>query len=93
MRVVGAFEFGLRVGPACLPFGRRDFLGASLDALGWGTLEFGGPTSDRLMRAALTAVPVSQCVAAFGDQVDPGTQLCTFSPGKDTCQVSPRLYT
>ncbi|XP_014289432.1 venom serine protease [Halyomorpha halys] len=83
------FAFSLRVGPVCLPFNRPALpqVGDLLTALGWGTIFFGGPTSEVLQKVQLEVVPERTCIAAFNRSASSGKQVCTFTPGKDTCQM------
>ncbi|MFF8506594.1 serine protease [Streptomyces sp. NPDC015492] len=59
--------------------------GARVDAPGWGTTSFGGRTSDVLRTVSLTALSNEACASRGMAQVAP-TQLCTYAPGRDTCQ-------
>ncbi|WP_406063850.1 serine protease [Streptomyces sp. NBC_01077] len=52
---------------------------------GWGTTSFGGRTSDVLRTVALTTMSNSVCASRGMAQVAP-TQICTYAPGRDTCQ-------
>ncbi|XP_059056008.1 venom serine protease-like [Achroia grisella] len=89
-------KFGPLVGPVCLPFKftNYDLTGDTLTVLGWGTLFIGGPTSRALRKADLTVISESQC-----RQKVPSVskdQICTYTPGKDSCQLDsggPLLYT
>jgi trypsin len=46
-------------------------------AAGWGTLDFGGRPSEVLKHVFLNVVSSNSCTA---------TQMCTLTPGRDTCQ-------
>ncbi|KAJ8979228.1 hypothetical protein NQ317_019080 [Molorchus minor] len=80
--------FSLYVGPACLPFRYTtlDFGGQTVTALGWGQLEFSGPSSDTLQKVNLTVVPNAECAP---QQTNPVTrnQICTYAEGKDACTM------
>uniref|UniRef100_A0A1B0GL98 Putative trypsin-like serine protease n=1 Tax=Lutzomyia longipalpis TaxID=7200 RepID=A0A1B0GL98_LUTLO len=80
--------FSPGVAPVCLPFDQRTntFLGARVEATGWGTLDFGGPTSNRLMRVTLDVVANSVCTSRLNNPNILASHLCTFTPGRDTCQ-------
>ncbi|KAK7794177.1 hypothetical protein R5R35_005374 [Gryllus longicercus] len=52
---------------------------------GWGTTEFGGATSNVLMKADLYVQSPAQCSAVFGNAVS-YRQMCTYNYGKDACQ-------
>lgn len=76
------------VGPTCLPFlYNTDFFNDKvLTAVGWGSQTFAGPLSPVLRQVQLNVISNSNCAArGFPTLVD--TQLCTFSSGRDTCQV------
>lgn len=52
------------------------FVGRRVEAFGWGTLEFGGPKSSRLMKVNFDVVNQSRCESAYGIT---SAQLCTFT--------------
>lgn len=85
------------VGPVCLPFKYQTatFEGRRVEALGWGTTEFGGPVSNRLRKVSLNVTSQSMCQAAYPNKINSG-QFCTYSRGKDTCNSDsggPLMYT
>ena len=53
---------------------------------GWGTTVVGGPTSDVLMKVTLDVISQRKCRMTKSSLTR--RQLCTFTPGKDSCQVS-----
>ena len=55
---------------------------------GWGTTSFGGPTSDVLLKTRVQVVEQRMCLTVFNQSAASGKQVCTFTPGKDTCQVN-----
>jgi hypothetical protein len=71
--------FNRGVQPVCLPFKfrGRSFVGNTVIAAGWGHDDFGGRPSTVLMHVFLNVVSSTRCTA---------TQMCTFTPGRDTCQ-------
>lgn len=75
------------VGPACLPFLYANTFTENqvLFAAGWGSTEFGGPLSSVLLHVGLNVISQAQCSVRYPNVVD--SQLCTFTPGKDACQV------
>ncbi|XP_055317480.1 venom serine protease-like [Sitodiplosis mosellana] len=79
-----AFNNG--VGPICLPFKYQSasFEGRSVVALGWGTIEYGGPVSSRLQKVALDVTSQLKCEAAYPNRITSG-QFCTYTRNKDTC--------
>jgi len=56
--------------------------------LGWGTLEYTGPKSDRLMKTQLDVVDINKCQQVFGSKVSTTSHLCTYRSGTDACQVT-----
>ncbi|CAK1591243.1 unnamed protein product [Parnassius mnemosyne] len=88
--------FSDRVGPVCLPFKflTNDFTGAKVTVLGWGTLFPGGPTSAVLRKVDVDVISQPACRRSV-PSVTP-RQMCTYTPGKDSCQDDsggPLLYT
>lgn len=71
------------------------FVGRILEAAGWGTLEFGGPVSSKLMKVPLNVVDISKCATAYPNSITT-SQVCTYTSGKDTCNLDsggPLFYT
>ncbi|KPJ00714.1 Venom serine protease 34 [Papilio xuthus] len=88
--------FSDRVGPVCLPFKfiNNDFAGDKVTVLGWGTLFPGGPTSNVLQKVDLDVI--SQATCRRSEALLTPRQMCTYTPGKDSCQDDsggPLLYT
>ena len=82
-----SFNYG--VSPACLPFSpmaTNSFAGDQVQALGWGTTDFGGPKSQRLKRVALDVITNVACRRTFTNLQ--ASHICTYSMGRDMCQVS-----
>lgn len=75
------------VGPACLPWlYSTNFINTqALQAVGWGSDRFGGPLSKTLRQVTLNIISNSMCTNVFSNLAD--SQLCTFYPGRDSCQV------
>lgn len=100
VRTANAMTFNDGVSAVCLPFKyaywQVSFVNETVEALGWGTQEFGGPLSPYLQEVALTVIANEQCSAAYTvEQITPA-QLCTYQPTRDTCQSDsggPLLYT
>lgn len=89
-------EFSQLVMPVCLPFKFRgnDFAGSKVTAIGWGTLFIGGPKPKALMKVDLDVISQGSCRNTFPRLTD--RQMCTYTPGKDSCQDDsggPLLYT
>lgn len=99
VRTVDQIVFNAGVNRACLPFlySSASFDNVNLEALGWGTLDFGGPMAQDLQKVTLQVMPLGTCrakLASYGAVQD--NQLCTFTAGKDSCQYDsggPLLYT
>lgn len=53
---------------------------------GWGLLEFGGMKSNTLQKVKLNVITLAKCKQNYPDVSD--SNICTFTPGKDTCQVN-----
>uniref|UniRef100_A0A1Q3FQZ4 Putative venom serine protease 34 n=1 Tax=Culex tarsalis TaxID=7177 RepID=A0A1Q3FQZ4_CULTA len=99
VRTVEQIVFNAGVNRACLPFlyAGASFDNVNLEALGWGTTEFGGPMAEDLQKVTLQVTPLGTCrsqLASYGAVQN--NQLCTFSVDKDSCQYDsggPLLYT
>lgn len=79
------FNYG--VGPACLPFPftGNTFAGNQVEATGWGTTSFGGPRGQQLRKVTLDVITNAVCRRSFPTL--PGTNVCTYTMGRDMCQV------
>ncbi|RLU26278.1 hypothetical protein DMN91_000072 [Ooceraea biroi] len=87
-KINGTIEFNAMVGPACLPFQHYhdSFGGDIVQALGWGLLDFGGAKSSTLQEVDLNVLSQVDCENYYpGINMD--THICTYTPGKDTCQM------
>ncbi|XP_018401050.1 PREDICTED: venom serine protease-like isoform X2 [Cyphomyrmex costatus] len=86
-KINGRFEYNSEVGPACLPFQHRydSFVGIYLTALGWGLTEYGGSKSNTLQEVDLQVISNRECQRTYPNVND--RNLCTFTQGKDTCQM------
>ncbi|KAK4884987.1 hypothetical protein RN001_001258 [Aquatica leii] len=80
--------FGGDVGPVCLPFrySTSDFIGRTVIALGWGTIEFTGPRSEVLQKVDLTVIQNSKCQQELTNTKIFNSELCTYGEDKDACQ-------
>ncbi|XP_036145389.1 venom serine protease isoform X2 [Monomorium pharaonis] len=86
-KIYGTITFNAEVGPACLPFryGQYSFANNIVTALGWGLLEFGGSKPTKLQKVDLNVITREKCQNYYPNV---GNQnLCTFTSGKDTCQM------
>ncbi|MFF1506520.1 serine protease [Streptomyces sp. NPDC058326] len=75
------------VSPVGLP---APYAGGSLDRAqvevpGWGTTSFGGRASDVLRTVALRTLSNPVCASRGMGQIA-STQICTYAPGRDSCQ-------
>ncbi|XP_066259154.1 venom serine protease 34-like [Euwallacea similis] len=80
--------FSNYVGPICLPFRYylADFAAQTSIILGWGQIEFSGPTSDVLLGANLQIISNVQCQSEGNGEVIVDEEVCTYADGKDSCQ-------
>uniref|UniRef100_A0AAG5DST8 Peptidase S1 domain-containing protein n=1 Tax=Anopheles atroparvus TaxID=41427 RepID=A0AAG5DST8_ANOAO len=87
VRTTNQIVFNAGVGRVCLPFRFSSslFTGIRLSALGWGTIDFGAPTSPELLQTTLSVIPQSDCATRLSRTVQ-ASQICTFTAGNDTCQ-------
>ncbi|XP_003700816.2 venom serine protease 34-like isoform X1 [Megachile rotundata] len=78
--------FNNRVGPACLPFQHQPdtFGGNFVEALGWGSREFGQGPSDTLQKVTLSIWTNLECSKVYPNVTR--ASLCTYGKGKDACQ-------
>lgn len=88
MRIRGTMEFGMAVGPACLPFRHNcdSFIGSYVSLLGWGTQEFAGPRSDTLQKVQVNVIPTQECQYLEPNYALTSSQMCTYGYRKDSCQ-------
>ncbi|MFJ4870303.1 serine protease [Streptomyces sp. NPDC088757] len=75
------------VRPVALPgaYAHGTFDHTQVEAPGWGATSFGGPASDVLRTVTLGTMSNSTCGSRGMPRVTPA-QLCTYAPGRDTCQ-------
>lgn len=66
---------------------QNTFVYAQVETAGWGKTSFGGPVSTSLKKVTLNVIPNSECNNSYPFQLSEA-QLCTFTPFKDTCDVS-----
>lgn len=91
IRTYQPMQFNEGVSPVCLPWKYRSesFVGATVEACGWGDLDFGGPKSDVLNKVNLTVISNQECSTRLNSTIT-RQKMCTYTPSKDTCQVSMR---
>ncbi|CAB4067026.1 PRSS1_2_3 [Lepeophtheirus salmonis] len=73
-----------KVKPVALPEKDQEFTG-DVVVSGWGTVEFGGSSSDVLRSVTLQLVSDEYCSDAYDGHTDE-SMICAGSPGKDSCQ-------
>ncbi|CAD1476422.1 unnamed protein product, partial [Heterotrigona itama] len=52
---------------------------------GWGTTDFGGPTSDILQKVTVSVLTNQQCSKTYPNVTT--NQICTYAEDKDSCQM------
>uniref|UniRef100_A0A182JGR8 Peptidase S1 domain-containing protein n=2 Tax=Anopheles atroparvus TaxID=41427 RepID=A0A182JGR8_ANOAO len=97
VRTQQTIQYNPGVGPACLPwrYTTETFAGSTIEATGWGDLDFGGPRAEALNKVQLAVISNTDCSRRLETTV-PYQQLCTFTPNRDTCQADsggPLFYT
>lgn len=76
---------------------RKNFINRNIQGnliitiVGWGTVEFAGQKSNVLQKADVSVRTTRQCQSTYPDVTN--RQICTFTQGKDACQVMPNLTT
>jgi len=82
-------KFTTSVQPACLPAGDLEYNGVKATVAGWGTIYFGGPTSQFLQEVNVDIWRNSDCARNYAklDRKVESTMLCAGDDtGKDACQ-------
>ncbi|MEV6352203.1 S1 family serine peptidase [Streptomyces hydrogenans] len=72
------------VRPVPLPSSAESFTHTRLDAVGWGATSFGEDSSPVLRAVTLDTLSNAACALRGVDGLTPA-QLCTWTPGRDTC--------
>ncbi|MFB7277410.1 S1 family serine peptidase [Streptomyces hydrogenans] len=72
------------VRPVPLPSSAESFTHTRLDAVGWGATSFGEDPSPVLRAVTLDTLSNAACALRGVDGLTPA-QLCTWTPGRDTC--------
>ncbi|XP_014477136.1 PREDICTED: venom serine protease-like [Dinoponera quadriceps] len=91
-KIEGTIEYSIKVGPVCLPFQHRcdSFGGSIVTVLGWGLLEFGGTKATTLQEVDLNVINLQKCKNYYNTNNKlyvTNYHICTFTPGKDACQM------
>ncbi|ODM99280.1 Trypsin I-P38 [Orchesella cincta] len=75
------------ISPVCLPwkYVNDNFQGTTITASGWGTTMQGGSFSNQLREVDLPVLTTEECAAYLPGQITQN-MICTYFPGKDTCQ-------
>lgn len=78
--------YNVAVGPVCLPFAYETvpFPSSVVEAVGWGTIFYGGEISTKLRKVSLNVISNAACSSYFSNIAS--TQMCVKTPSKDTCQ-------
>ncbi|XP_053680907.1 venom serine protease-like [Anopheles nili] len=97
VRTTNTIVFNPGVGRVCLPFrySTSQFAGVRVNALGWGTTDFGAPKSNELLQTTLTVIDSSTCSTQLKRTIA-SSQMCSYAAGNDTCQYDsggPLYYT
>ncbi|XP_044265432.1 ovochymase-1-like [Tribolium madens] len=79
-------ELNAAVYPICLPFyyGGNSFVNQEVTVLGWGFTDVSGQKADALQKVDLTIVDNNYCDSRIDEEIW-STQVCTYTPGKDSC--------
>jgi len=87
LKVRSQIAFSNTISPVCLPFNyaNDDFDGTTVTASGWGTTSQGGQVSNTLKEVDLPVLTTQQCSRYYPGQITEN-MICTYNPGKDTCQ-------
>uniref|UniRef100_A0A8W7PIR6 Peptidase S1 domain-containing protein n=1 Tax=Anopheles coluzzii TaxID=1518534 RepID=A0A8W7PIR6_ANOCL len=87
VRTERPIQYNPGVGPACLPWSytTQSFEGRTVEATGWGDLDFGGPRASALNKVQLAVIGNQECSQRLSVTV-PYQQLCTYTANRDTCQ-------
>ncbi|MFE0700296.1 serine protease [Streptomyces sp. NPDC058872] len=87
VRLAEPVVFNRDVRPVALPAGyaHDSFDHTRVEAPGWGATSFGGRTSGVLRTVLLDTMDNAACGARGVPRVT-SAQLCTYTPGRDTCQ-------
>lgn len=80
-------SFTREISPVCLPWNypNDEFDGETVSASGWGTTSQGGSVSNTLREVDLPVLTTQQCRQYYPGQIT-DNMICTYNPGKDTCQ-------
>ncbi|XP_037033548.1 venom serine protease 34-like [Bradysia coprophila] len=77
--------YNVAVGPVCLPPTNLLFTGSTVEAVGWGSTEFGGPKSTVLKKVQIGVISNDDCRRTYS--YISNSHLCTYgSNGRDSCQ-------
>jgi len=87
LKLSRTITFTNSISPVCLPFNyaNDEFSGTTVTASGWGTTTQGGSVSNVLKEVDLPVLTTAQCSEYYRGQLTE-RMICTYLPGKDTCQ-------
>lgn len=79
-------KFNDKVGPVCMPikYEKDLFNSSTVTVAGWGTTDFAGPLPAILQKVDLKTISNDECKTTHSALTT--SEICTFLPGKDTCQ-------
>ena len=60
--------------------------GSTSRAMGWGTTSSGGSSSNQLREVNLPVISNQECDTRYPSEPIFNNNICTFQPGKDSCQ-------
>ncbi|GAB1860366.1 Venom serine protease 34-like [Camponotus japonicus] len=91
-KIKGVIKYSAEVGPVCLPFQHScdSFGGDIVTALGWGLMGYADQKPDSLRKVKLNVISLKECEEAYSNNNDvniTSKNICTYTPGKDTCQM------
>lgn len=84
IRTQRSITYNVAVGPVCLPPTNLLFTGSTVEAVGWGTLGYGGPTTTILKKVQLGVISNDQCKNFY--PYTTSSHICTYASGRDACQ-------
>lgn len=75
------------VAPVCLPFkySTNQFVGSTVSIAGWGSIDYGYPQSDTLLKIDVNVISNSVCNTTQTSAIT-SKQICVLGSNKDTCQ-------
>ncbi|CAG0917985.1 unnamed protein product, partial [Notodromas monacha] len=83
----GTADFSCNVWPICLPDVGDEYTGKTATVAGWGTVSYGGETSNQLREVSFAVWNQDDCSKSYPSRIQ-DTQMCAgvAEGGKDSCQ-------